>query len=203
MAPTELTPMNETEHPSRPPEKGSYVAPTNCKVVYIRNDHSRERVILPMAGRRGEERLRLKRIKSKQKRKTNVINLLVLPNMASAHDINTIAFGVLRLYRERQAQKQEERDCTPVQREGYHLGLKDFQSVLSSFTRYRRREACQSCFSLGSKISPSAVFVDELGINESLTLANIVPGVFRRAPRDIKFKGLTYVLWKLALQKHL
>ncbi|GKC63653.1 hypothetical protein Tco_1096251, partial [Tanacetum coccineum] len=32
----------------------------------------------------------------------------VLPNMASAHDINTIAFGVLRLYRERQAQKQEE-----------------------------------------------------------------------------------------------
>ncbi|GKF95104.1 hypothetical protein Tco_0287839, partial [Tanacetum coccineum] len=31
----------------------------------------------------------------------------------------------------------EERDCTPVQREGYHPGLKDFQSVLSSFTRYR------------------------------------------------------------------
>nr|GEX24682.1 E3 ubiquitin-protein ligase COP1-like [Tanacetum cinerariifolium] len=40
-------------------------------------------------------------------------------------------------YRARQAHKQEERDCTPVQREGYHPGLKDFQSVLSSFTRYR------------------------------------------------------------------
>nr|GEU63467.1 E3 ubiquitin-protein ligase COP1-like [Tanacetum cinerariifolium] len=43
-----------------------------------------------------------------------------------------------RRYRARQAQKQEERDCTPVQREGYHPGLKDFQSVLSSFTRYSR-----------------------------------------------------------------
>lgn len=36
----------------------------------------------------------------------------------------------------RQAQKQEERDFNHVQREGYHPGLKDFQSVLSSFTRY-------------------------------------------------------------------
>nr|GEV92063.1 hypothetical protein [Tanacetum cinerariifolium] len=43
----------------------------------------------------------------------------------------------------------------------------------------------------------------KLGINESLRLANIVPGVFRRAPKDIKFKGLTYVLWKLALHKHI
>ncbi|PWA78614.1 hypothetical protein CTI12_AA198640 [Artemisia annua] len=35
-------------------------------------------------------------------------------------------------------QKLEERDCTPVQREGYHPGLKDFQSILSSFTQYSR-----------------------------------------------------------------
>ncbi|PWA54362.1 hypothetical protein CTI12_AA436400 [Artemisia annua] len=43
-----------------------------------------------------------------------------------------------RRYHARQSQKQEERDCTPVQREGYHPGLKDFQSILSSFTRYSR-----------------------------------------------------------------
>ncbi|KAJ9566289.1 hypothetical protein OSB04_002255 [Centaurea solstitialis] len=41
-----------------------------------------------------------------------------------------------RRYWARQAQKQE--DCNPIQREGYHPGLKDFQSVLSSFTRYSR-----------------------------------------------------------------
>ncbi|GKC06502.1 hypothetical protein Tco_0998112 [Tanacetum coccineum] len=38
----------------------------------------------------------------------------------------------------KQAQKHEERDCTPLQREGYHPGLKNFQSVLSSFSRYSR-----------------------------------------------------------------
>ncbi|KAI3680477.1 hypothetical protein L6452_35248 [Arctium lappa] len=43
-----------------------------------------------------------------------------------------------RRYWARQAHKQEERDCNPIQREGYHPGLKDFQSVLSSFTRYSR-----------------------------------------------------------------
>ncbi|KAI3741015.1 hypothetical protein L1987_58679 [Smallanthus sonchifolius] len=43
-----------------------------------------------------------------------------------------------RRYWARQAQKQEERDCNPVQRECYHPGLEDFQSVLSSFTRYSR-----------------------------------------------------------------
>ena len=31
-------------------------------------------------------------------------------------------------------------------------------------------------------------------INESLRLANVVPGVFRRALRDIKFKGYKYVI---------
>ncbi|GJZ43300.1 E3 ubiquitin protein ligase COP1-like protein [Tanacetum coccineum] len=38
----------------------------------------------------------------------------------------------------KQAQKQEERDNNPIKREGYHAGLKDFQSVLSTFTRYSR-----------------------------------------------------------------
>lgn len=33
--------------------------------------------------------------------------------------------------------KQEDRDTTAVSREGYSAGLEDFQSVLSSFTRYR------------------------------------------------------------------
>ncbi|KAI3495159.1 hypothetical protein L1887_37359 [Cichorium endivia] len=43
-----------------------------------------------------------------------------------------------RRYWARHGQKQEERDCNSGQREGYHPGLKDFQSVLSSFTRYSR-----------------------------------------------------------------
>ncbi|PWA73220.1 WD40 repeat-containing protein [Artemisia annua] len=38
----------------------------------------------------------------------------------------------------KQVQKQEERDNNPIKREGYHAGLKDFQSVLSTFTRYSR-----------------------------------------------------------------
>lgn len=42
-----------------------------------------------------------------------------------------------RRQRDRQAHKQEERDITAVSREGYSAGLEDFQSVLSSFTRYR------------------------------------------------------------------
>ncbi|XP_071705562.1 E3 ubiquitin-protein ligase COP1-like [Rutidosis leptorrhynchoides] len=35
-------------------------------------------------------------------------------------------------------QKQEERANNSLNREGYHAGLRDFQSVLSSFTRYSR-----------------------------------------------------------------
>ncbi|MFS8025821.1 putative transcription factor C2H2 family [Helianthus anomalus] len=41
----------------------------------------------------------------------------------------------------KQVQKQEERDGSAVKREGYHAGLKDFQSLLSSFTRYSRLRA--------------------------------------------------------------
>ncbi|THG04960.1 hypothetical protein TEA_012182 [Camellia sinensis var. sinensis] len=36
----------------------------------------------------------------------------------------------------RQSYKQEERDTNAMNREGYHAGLEDFQSVLSTFTRY-------------------------------------------------------------------
>ncbi|KAK1378343.1 E3 ubiquitin-protein ligase COP1 [Heracleum sosnowskyi] len=43
-----------------------------------------------------------------------------------------------RRQRDRQAHKQEERDTTAVSREGFSAGLEDFQSVLSSFTRYSR-----------------------------------------------------------------
>ncbi|CAH1448232.1 unnamed protein product [Lactuca virosa] len=48
-----------------------------------------------------------------------------------------------RRYWAKHGQKQEEKDSNHVQREGYHHhhhhpGLKDFQSVLSSFTRYSR-----------------------------------------------------------------
>ncbi|KAJ9563001.1 hypothetical protein OSB04_008161 [Centaurea solstitialis] len=38
----------------------------------------------------------------------------------------------------KQTHKQEERDSNPLRREGFHTGLKDFQSVLSTFTRYSR-----------------------------------------------------------------
>ncbi|KAF5944227.1 hypothetical protein HYC85_018304 [Camellia sinensis] len=38
----------------------------------------------------------------------------------------------------RQSYKQEERDTNSMNREGYHAGLEDFQSVLSTFTRYSR-----------------------------------------------------------------
>ncbi|GFZ03309.1 transducin/WD40 repeat-like superfamily protein [Actinidia rufa] len=38
----------------------------------------------------------------------------------------------------RQSYKQEERDTNIKNREGYHAGLEDFQSVLSTFTRYSR-----------------------------------------------------------------
>lgn len=38
----------------------------------------------------------------------------------------------------RQAHKQEVKDSNTVQQEGYHAGLEDFQSVLSTFTRYSR-----------------------------------------------------------------
>ncbi|XP_057499786.1 E3 ubiquitin-protein ligase COP1-like isoform X2 [Actinidia eriantha] len=38
----------------------------------------------------------------------------------------------------RQSYKQEERDINVMNREGYHAGLEDFQSVLSTFTRYSR-----------------------------------------------------------------
>ncbi|KAL1805870.1 hypothetical protein ACET3Z_028938 [Daucus carota] len=40
--------------------------------------------------------------------------------------------------RDRQAHKQEQRETTAVSREGFSAGLEDFQSVLSSFTRYSR-----------------------------------------------------------------
>ena len=33
--------------------------------------------------------------------------------------------------------KQEERDQSVIKREGYSAGLEEFQSVLSTFTRYR------------------------------------------------------------------
>lgn len=33
--------------------------------------------------------------------------------------------------------KQEDRDVNVIRREGYSAGLEDFQSVLSTFTRYR------------------------------------------------------------------
>ncbi|KAM0021283.1 putative transcription factor WD40-like family [Helianthus debilis subsp. tardiflorus] len=41
----------------------------------------------------------------------------------------------------KQVQKQEERDGSSVKREDYHAELKDFQSLLSSFTRYSRMRA--------------------------------------------------------------
>ncbi|KAL5729877.1 RING-type E3 ubiquitin transferase [Ranunculus cassubicifolius] len=37
-----------------------------------------------------------------------------------------------------QGHKQEERDMNVIKREGYHEGLEDFQSVLTTFTRYSR-----------------------------------------------------------------
>ncbi|KAL4562992.1 hypothetical protein LXL04_027023 [Taraxacum kok-saghyz] len=43
-----------------------------------------------------------------------------------------------RRYWARHSQKQEEKNSNHLQREGFHSGLKDFQSVLSSFTRYSR-----------------------------------------------------------------
>ncbi|XP_015878256.2 E3 ubiquitin-protein ligase COP1-like isoform X3 [Ziziphus jujuba] len=43
-----------------------------------------------------------------------------------------------RRYWNRQSHKWEERDRNTVSREGYNLGLEDFQSVLSTFTRYSR-----------------------------------------------------------------
>lgn len=44
----------------------------------------------------------------------------------------------LRRHGARQSYKQEARDVNGVNREGYHAGLEDFQSVLSTFTRYSR-----------------------------------------------------------------
>ncbi|KAF3451787.1 hypothetical protein FNV43_RR07883 [Rhamnella rubrinervis] len=43
-----------------------------------------------------------------------------------------------RRYWNRQSHKWEERVRTTINREGYNLGLEDFQSVLTSFTRYSR-----------------------------------------------------------------
>ncbi|CAI9279921.1 unnamed protein product [Lactuca saligna] len=43
-----------------------------------------------------------------------------------------------RRHWEKQAHKQEEREGRNVKGEGYHDGLKEFQSVLSTFTRYSR-----------------------------------------------------------------
>lgn len=37
----------------------------------------------------------------------------------------------------RQAHKQEEMDKSDVNRKGYSGGLEDFQSILSTFSRYR------------------------------------------------------------------
>ncbi|CAN6279854.1 unnamed protein product [Urochloa humidicola] len=37
-----------------------------------------------------------------------------------------------------QSRRQEERDIVAMNREGYHAGLQDFQSVLTAFTRYSR-----------------------------------------------------------------
>ncbi|OEL22087.1 E3 ubiquitin-protein ligase COP1 [Dichanthelium oligosanthes] len=37
-----------------------------------------------------------------------------------------------------QSRRQEERDIVAMNREGYHAGLQDFQSVLTTFTRYSR-----------------------------------------------------------------
>ncbi|NP_001145835.1 E3 ubiquitin-protein ligase COP1-like [Zea mays] len=37
-----------------------------------------------------------------------------------------------------QARRQEERETVAMNREGYHAGLQDFQSVLTTFTRYSR-----------------------------------------------------------------
>ena len=36
-----------------------------------------------------------------------------------------------------QSLRQEERDIVAMNREGYHAGLQNFQSVLTTFTRYR------------------------------------------------------------------
>lgn len=43
-----------------------------------------------------------------------------------------------RRNQDRKVHTQEDRDTTAVSREGYSAGLEDFQSVLSSFTRYSR-----------------------------------------------------------------
>ncbi|KAL8103294.1 E3 ubiquitin-protein ligase COP1-like [Apium graveolens] len=43
-----------------------------------------------------------------------------------------------RRQQDRQAHKQEKRDTKAISREGYSVGLEDFQTVLSSFTRYSR-----------------------------------------------------------------
>ncbi|KAL6633462.1 hypothetical protein ACP70R_026133 [Stipagrostis hirtigluma subsp. patula] len=37
-----------------------------------------------------------------------------------------------------QSRRQEERDIVTINKEGYHAGLEDFQSVLTTFTRYSR-----------------------------------------------------------------
>lgn len=36
-----------------------------------------------------------------------------------------------------QLHRQDDRDAKALKREGYHAGLEDFQSVLTTFTRYR------------------------------------------------------------------
>lgn len=46
---------------------------------------------------------------------------------------------------------KEEKDTDVVQREGYSAGLADFQSVLSTFTRYRYKFVCYSLNMLAFK----------------------------------------------------
>ncbi|THG10935.1 hypothetical protein TEA_016494 [Camellia sinensis var. sinensis] len=59
----------------------------------------------------------------------------------------------------RQSYKQEERDTNAMNREGYHAGLEDFQSVLSTFTRYS--EAMSLLDANPTRIVPLSISMDQ------------------------------------------
>ncbi|KAK2644605.1 hypothetical protein Ddye_019800 [Dipteronia dyeriana] len=57
---------------------------------------------------------------------------------AQFNDLQECYLQKRRHWTSRQSQKQEEGDTCTISREGYHPALKDFQSVLTTFTQYSR-----------------------------------------------------------------
>lgn len=75
-------------------------------------------------------------------------------NMFNCQQFNELQDCYLqkRRYWARQSQKQGERVANIKNREGYSAGLEDFQSVLSTFTRYRYISSSYNG-SIGCKLS--------------------------------------------------